>query len=113
MKTLKFECGAVMPSSCKIGDWPPLDSKPRKKDGRVALVVYDSDSETITRPVMDRGSPAPCRFSCPKKRASGRREDRCFHEDDWIQKHPEHKDEPFYRSARVVITCYPYLEERE
>lgn len=99
---LKFECGARIPENGYLKQ--PFQnmsgSKPRPKDGRVALVTFAIPS-CPTQPVMSDGSKAPCMFGCPKKRASGRKMIRTWPDDDYK---PE---EPFSERMGYVVTCYP------
>ncbi len=83
-----FACGATTAAkedptpNCRIA-----------KDGRIVLCVFDSDSKTLSRPVMPAGDGAPCRFGCPCKRAAGRKQISAWHEDG-------------RGVGRVLVTCH-------
>ena len=108
-----FECGAMFrnvegPFAARaIAD----GSKPRKRDGRVSCCVYDSDrvgQPKPRRPTMPDGSPAPCTFACPAKRASGRKET-TYWPDETNSKEAQEAVADRTRIPRfpVYITCYP------
>ena len=101
MSYLVFECGARIPGTGDLkqsGSYADharsIGQKPRKKDGRYRLVVLDTHGES-QRPIMPNEYPAPCRFDCPCKKASGRKETPCMTED------------PSRAGTRVIVTCYP------
>jgi hypothetical protein len=73
---LKFKCGAKLPQTGYL-DENPMTGQLLEDKGR--LIVYGGRAEG-GRPVID-GKKADCLFSCPCKRASGRREKRVFFED--------------------------------
>jgi hypothetical protein len=102
---LKFECGARLPAKGYLREpYTPhaiKEGSKQRKDGRVRLVVYDSECG-LTRPMMPDGDPAPCLYQCPAKRKSGRQRQRCFPSDDTKQtgKYCDWK-------WRWIVTCYP------
>lgn len=108
MSHLIFACGARLP---KEGDLKSkFEPEHRDKLGRGCLVVFDTDS-SLTHPTftaeMKKKGIMSC-LGCPCRRKAGRKEYRCFHEDDWLAKHPEgNRNEP----GRWVVTCF--AEERE
>lgn len=105
MSHLRFECGATIPANGELRyPWEPEHR--RAKDGRGRLCVSDTDSPDVMRPTLPStdgrhgGGPAHCRFLCPAKRASGRKEIACIPEKGSI--------EDFGRGRRrYVIRCYP------
>ena len=101
MSYLVFECGARIPAEGNLkqsGSYADhardIGQKPRKKDGRYRLCVLDTHGDN-NKPIMPDGKVAPCRFFCPCKKASGRKETACMTED------------PSRAGTRVIITCYP------
>lgn len=109
-----FECGAMYrnvegPFAARA---IAQGTKPRKRDGRVSCVVYDSDrvgQSSPRRPTMPDGSPAPCRFGCPAKRASGRRE-MSYWPDETNSAEAQAavaKDRTGPIRFPVYVTCYP------
>lgn len=108
-----FECGAMYRNveGPFAANAIANGSKPRKRDGRVSCVVYDSDrvgQSSPRRPTMPDGSVAPCRFNCPAKRASGRKEQRYWPDET---NSPEAQAAVNDRSRMVrfptYVTCYP------
>lgn len=98
---LEFECGGRLPKEGEAeGSYAEfakeINSTQRKKDGRYRCAVVNTGGNT-EQPVLPDGSHAPC-FECPKKRASGRKQERCF---------------PAEGSGRrpldfdIVISCFP------
>jgi hypothetical protein len=101
---LRFECGARLPYTGFLEEpWTAVahteGSKPRKKDGRYRLVVFDSEGKDYTRPRTAAGNTAPC-LGCPCPRKAGRKKERCFPE-----KHDPNR--PMGVQFRTVITSYP------
>lgn len=72
---LTFACGAAY---ADIKEVPAFSHRRANGDGR--LCVYDSDGG-LTAPVLD-GKAAPCLYGCPAKRASGRKQVKCFPSDE-------------------------------
>lgn len=100
---LRFDCGARLPASgyIKVGhEWGATakyvheqqGGSPPRKDGRYRCVVFDTNGG-INVPKLEDGRSAPC-LSCPCKRTSGFKEQRCMPED------PRH-------GWRFMVTCYP------
>ena len=104
---LRFECGARIPEEGSYLKEPFTGSgTPRKKDGRTAVVTY-AIPDGPTRPTMADGSKAPCMFSCPAKRASGRKRIRTWPKDDYK---PEAS---FHERMGWMVTCYPAVMNDE
>lgn len=99
MYRLTASCGATFPDQV---DDPRRDASATRKDGRLTFAVFDTDT-AITRPTLDNGTTAPCLFDCPCKKASGRKQTRCF---------PVNEAESFKR-WRHVVTCAFTVSEVE
>ncbi len=106
---LWFECGATLPHSGELKSEPPLDHV-RKRDGRTRLLVCDTEGG-IARPILPDGTKAHCMMGCPKIRASGIKQERCFPSDEsktgkqWrfiVACYPEHREGPAPGKARRV-----------
>lgn len=105
--TVTFECGATIQNV--------LDPRPFStavKSDRVRLVVYDSEGDEVQRPTVAgylfARNGAPCLFGCPKKRASGRQEYKCFpsDEDDLERRRVGGERMGVDIPWRRVVTCY-------
>lgn len=101
---LLFECGARLPQEGFLREsWEKSaqaeGSKPRKKDGRYRLVVFDSQGKNYTRPRTPGGNTAPC-LGCPFPTKAGRKEVECMSEN-------HDPSRPVSVQMRIVIMCYP------
>ncbi len=108
---LLFECGARYPKdgflkksfteqAAQGGD------KPRKKDGRFGLCVWQHPDTHKGRPVMPDGSFAPCAW-CNNTRANGRKKEQCFPEDADRMKTLDAASHAPDDMWDWVVTCYP------
>jgi len=103
---LTFACGAELPEAKES---PVFSHRRANGDGR--LCVYDSDSDLMTPKLA--GKDAPCLWGCPAKRASGRKQVKCFPSDEVSMARKSAAggrmgvDIPW----RHVVTCYCRTEE--
>lgn len=82
---LQFQCGARYPKDGFLKDSfqkqaAAADGKPRKKDGRFDLCVWQYPGHSNGQPYMPDDSRAPCAF-CKNTRINGRKKVRCFPQD--------------------------------
>lgn len=98
---LTFACGAAF-ENVKVA--PHFSHKRTNGDGR--LCVYDSDGD-LTTPKL-AGKDAPCLWGCPAKRASGRKQIKCFPRDEvsMARKRAEGGRMGVDIPWRHVVTCY-------
>ena len=115
--TIEFPCGAAydeVKEDPRIGETKAI----RKKDGALRLCIYDSQGgEHPLRPLLPNATVPPCRFGCKHKRASGRKEVRCFPNlpDEEISRLHEAGEHMGYGKLawRYVINCYGVVSEEQ
>lgn len=95
-----FACGYSIDG---VPDPRPVASHvERDGQGRVRLAVYDSESDTMRRPQNpgELRDYAECWWSCPCKKKSKRKADRCYPSGEYD------KSRTFETQCRRVVTCY-------